>query len=733
MSGGALAADTSAPDFAHDVQPLFKKHCYECHGPDKQKNGFRLDRRSAAFSGIVRHNIIPGSSVSSRVYRRVVDSSAGPQMPLEDTLSDEEIETLRRWIDSGATWPDELANEVDLPPPDAEAVRLAALIRTSAVDAASRRQVMAAVRALPSIVNARGKGGTTPLMEAALYGDAKLLAAMLAAGGDPNLRNQRDASALLWAVDDLAKTRLLLDHGAKPNAASVFGQTPLTQAAAGVNSAAVVQLLLERGAEATQPALNAAARANPAALRLILARVPDKGDAAMAALRFGCAECLTILQPGAPKPMPRILTMLLPVGGPGDPDMLHAALELRRPDVNVTDPKGRTALMMAAISETVPPDFLRTIIARGAKVNALSPEGLNALDYARRLGRQSTIDVLTEAGLKPTREESPESLAFVPDNDARAAIARSVPLLQHSAVTFYEKGGCVSCHHNLLGVITTRTLQRQGLSYDTEIAAKELRVLVEDMDASRDLALQGVVVPGGATTTTGYILVTLAAADHPADAATDALVRLLRRAQWPDGRWLSPVRPPSEASVFTATSMSMRGIQLYGNARNPADSAALTRAAAWLRKAAPVSTEDRTFHLLGLTWARVPARERRAAMDALLAAQRADGGWAQLEYRASDAYATGQVLVALHEAGLSADAPAYQRGVRYLLDTQLTDGSWLVRTRSHFTQFYFDSGFPHGANQFISAGATNWATQALAWSVVPDRETGKAGLRSAAR
>ncbi len=48
-----------------------------------------------------------------------------------------------------------------------------------------------------------------------------------------------------------------------------------------------------------------------------------------------------------------------------------------------------------------------------------------------------------------------------------------------------------------------------------------------------------------------------------------------------------------------------------------------------------------------------------------------------------------------------------------------TDGSWLVRTRSHPTQNYFESGFPHGADQFISAAATNWATQALLLSL-PD-------------
>jgi N-acyl-D-amino-acid deacylase len=75
------------------------------------------------------------------------------------------------------------------------------------------------------------------------------------------------------------------------------------------------------------------------------------------------------------------------------------------------------------------------------------------------------------------------------------------------------------------------------------------------------------------------------------------------------------------------------------------------------------------------------------------------------------------VLVALHEAGVSARSPAYQRGVRYLLDTQLADGSWLVRSRTLPTQIYFESGFPHGVHQFISAAGTQWATQALAWSV----------------
>ena len=104
----------------------------------------------------------------------------------------------------------------------------------------------------------------------------------------------------------------------------------------------------------------------------------------------------------------------------------------------------------------------------------------------------------------------------------------------------------------------------------------------------------------------------------------------------------------------------------------------------------------------------------RVAKD-LLAEQRPDGGWAQLSTLASDAYATGQALVALSEShSLPVAATAYQRGVQFLLKSQLADGSWHVRTRTLPVQPYFDSDFPHGPDQFISAAATSWATMALA-------------------
>ena len=71
-------------------------------------------------------------------------------------------------------------------------------------------------------------------------------------------------------------------------------------------------------------------------------------------------------------------------------------------------------------------------------------------------------------------------------------------------------------------------------------------------------------------------------------------------------------------------------------------------------------------------------------------------------------------MVALHEAGLPVTDAAYQRGVKYLLSTQLDDGSWYIKTHSQAVQPYFDVGFPHGVDQWISACGTSWATMALA-------------------
>ena len=103
--------------------------------------------------------------------------------------------------------------------------------------------------------------------------------------------------------------------------------------------------------------------------------------------------------------------------------------------------------------------------------------------------------------------------------------------------------------------------------------------------------------------------------------------------------------------------------------------------------------------------------------------QKADGSWSDQPATQSTAYATGKSLVALSIGGLPVSNPAYQRGVKWLLSHQEKDGSWYVQTRALAFQPYFDAGFPHGHDQWMSTAGTNWAVQALTLALPETKNT----------
>ncbi len=105
----ASASETGTPRFTEDVQPLFAAHCVKCHGPEKQKGGLRLDDRSSALKGgdSGKPGIAPGHASQSRVFQLVSTGDADARMPSKaEPLSARQIEVIRRWIDSGAEWPE---------------------------------------------------------------------------------------------------------------------------------------------------------------------------------------------------------------------------------------------------------------------------------------------------------------------------------------------------------------------------------------------------------------------------------------------------------------------------------------------------------------------------------------------------------------------------------------------------------------------------------------------------
>src|SRR4030095_4629127 len=133
----------------------------------------------------------------------------------------------------------------------------------------------------------------------------------------------------------------------------------------------------------------------------------------------------------------------------------------------------------------------------------------------------------------------------------------------------------------------------------------------------------------------------------------------------------------------------------------------IEKAREWLLAAQPAANTDHVFRLLGLSWAGADRKAIDAEIDLLLKQQRDDGGWSQQPTMESDAYASGLTLFALHTGGnLPAEDTRSQRGLESLLTTQLEDGSWHVKSRSFPFQPYFESGFPHEHDQWISATAT---------------------------
>jgi hypothetical protein len=305
--------------------------------------------------------------------------------------------------------------------------------------------------------------------------------------------------------------------------------------------------------------------------------------------------------------------------------------------------------------------------------------------------------------------------------EVRKAVERALPLLVKGAEGHTAKRTCFACHNQSVPMLAFHVARSRGLAVTEELVPKQAKFIAAFLDRNRAGYLKG-RGQGGQADTAGQALFALELAGWKADATTAAVAEYLLLYQKERDHWRTlSRRPPSEASEFTTTYYAVRGLRKWGTPEQKARIAERTaKARAWLLKAAAKDTEDRAFRLLALAELGVGAEELRPAVQELLRSQRKDGGWGQLDTMASDAYATGTALVALHRAGKMATSdPAYRRGLTFLLATQRADGSWHVRSRSRPFQTYFESSFPHGKDQFISMAASGWATAALALACPP--------------
>ncbi len=109
------AEPAPAIDFGRDIRPVLERSCYGCHGPEKQKNGYRLDQRQVALRGgdSGKPAIVPHNAKASPLIRYISGEDEEMVMPPRKSqaprLTAAEIQRMRDWIDAGPAWPDALA------------------------------------------------------------------------------------------------------------------------------------------------------------------------------------------------------------------------------------------------------------------------------------------------------------------------------------------------------------------------------------------------------------------------------------------------------------------------------------------------------------------------------------------------------------------------------------------------------------------------------------------------
>jgi ankyrin repeat protein len=306
------------------------------------------------------------------------------------------------------------------------------------------------------------------------------------------------------------------------------------------------------------------------------------------------------------------------------------------------------------------------------------------------------------------------------------AAAKAVRVIQKSQQNWYRKQGCTSCHQQVFPALAFRAAREHGIALDEAAAhADAAAAFGYFSDFARAVEYTHVIDPA---LSDGYAMLAADAAGVRPSLVMAVYARLVAARQEADGHWETmDERPPQSYSPFTATAVALRAIQLYAHASRKAEiEERSARARSWLLSHQPRATEERAYRLLGAHWAGASAAELDELAGELRAAQRSDGGWNSRDGLASDAYSTGEALVALHDGGgvPVADA-AWRRGIQYLLDSQAPEGSWHVVSRLHppapVSPPYFETGHPYGHDQFISTMGECLAVMALAAALGPGK------------
>jgi hypothetical protein len=252
----------------------------------------------------------------------------------------------------------------------------------------------------------------------------------------------------------------------------------------------------------------------------------------------------------------------------------------------------------------------------------------------------------------------------------REAAQRGLEWLQQAAVNWNDRNNCFGCH------VQGQVLMGQAIALRNGYRVSEpaLRMLTESAHNNTWDGLAGRAFAGMALARSNEVTGTKI--DAP---TTEALNELLKR-QAKDGYFYdSAAHLPIVQGQFDVTGNALVALEWgASNGGGATLKPAANRALTWIATHVPTTTQDKVFKVISVMRYGTPEQKKSAwsTVESLTREQQEDGGWKEIAaLDGSNAFATGQVLYAYQQAGVSVLSPTFQRGVQYLLRTQVNDAS----------------------------------------------------------
>ncbi|MBI3862317.1 MAG: hypothetical protein HY290_10525 [Planctomycetia bacterium] len=272
------------------------------------------------------------------------------------------------------------------------------------------------------------------------------------------------------------------------------------------------------------------------------------------------------------------------------------------------------------------------------------------------------------------------------DADVKATINRGLSFLAKDSVAFKQMKQCYECHHAPFTIWALNEGKKQGYAVDEEVLADLTSWVVgEDFLGGliKERAPQAEIVFNEAP-----LLLALGIEAGNTNDRQEGLKKLLTSVvndQGQDGSWkrVKEARPvlssPDTLTMLALVALSAPNAPDLGNEGK----VARERGLQFLETAKPDEELQPTVLRL-ILWRRLgrPDSEWKPLEQQLRSAQNEDGGWSQLKLAKSDAYATGQTLYALAEAGAAKDDAVIRRAQSFLEKSQREDGAWAMTSRA---------------------------------------------------